>query len=104
MRRHRLKAENLDKGATGLAEPQARVDYARVVAHKHGVCRQQLRQFAEYMLGQLPSGRAHKQLAAVALRQRMLGNPLVGEVIIEFVDTYVLNHAAKLRIISGETA
>ena len=87
-RQVRFEAKNLDAGAGRLLEEEARLDNPRVVIYQQRILRQIFADVLKLALfdGSLP---VNQQLGLVALRERKLGYPFVGQWIVVFFDSYL---------------
>ena len=87
-RQVRFEAKDLDAGAGRLLEEEARLDNPRVVIYQQRILRQIFADVLKLALfdGSLP---VNQQLGLVALRERKLGYPFVGQWIVVFFDSYL---------------
>ena len=87
-RQVRFEAKDLDAGAGRLLEEESRLDDPRVVIYQQRILRQIFTDVLKLALF-YRSLAVNQQLGLVALRERKLGYPFVGQWIVVFFDSYL---------------
>ncbi len=99
LRIERFEKEYLNFRTGLLAKSDARVDHTRIVTHKQGILREQLRECIKPTVGDSSAIARHNQQTAVAGRERMACYPLVGKRIVKIRYFYIFNLIEYIHLI-----